>query len=267
MLRRLHRICHDDHVHQPLLGGRAGSAAFYPLPLLRAILEGMTDTAYAENVSAGFTENEYDVSLTMSVAQDAKSLAVKSSEPKAGELPKQDGGTVKVHYALNDFRETYLDEYTREPLPHALVRDAIAVELNYFNNRVWELVDANKILGDKDATVIRTRWVITDKGDSNEPDIRARLVAQEINTFKHDDVLLHRLLHWRQSGCSYRRWPLRGACQMDALSRCRSSTSRRRTSMVFPNGGFTLYFHVKWASDQKPSCISGVACMAHATPE
>ena len=39
----------------------------------------------------------------------------------------------------------------------------------------------------KEAKVIRTRWVITNKGDDSEPDIRARLVAQEINTRKSDE--------------------------------------------------------------------------------
>ena len=42
-------------------------------------------------------------------------------------------------------------------------------------------------MNDKDATLIRTRWVITDKCDEATPDIRARLVAQEINTFKSDE--------------------------------------------------------------------------------
>ena len=46
-----------------------------------------------------------------------------------GEIPVQGGGTRKIHYALQDFRATYLDEYTREPLPHELVRAAIREEL------------------------------------------------------------------------------------------------------------------------------------------
>ena len=39
-----------------------------------------------------------------------------------------------------------------------------------------------------DSKVIHTRWVITNKGDTQKPDIRARLVACELNTFKSDDL-------------------------------------------------------------------------------
>ena len=71
----------------------------------------------------------------------------------------------------------YLDEYTREPFDHALVRAAIQEELDYFNTHVWELCDAKRVMEDSEAKVIRTRWVITNKGDAQNPDIRARLVA------------------------------------------------------------------------------------------
>ena len=37
--------CDKSHVHQPLVGGRCRDAAFYPLPLAKAILEGIALTA------------------------------------------------------------------------------------------------------------------------------------------------------------------------------------------------------------------------------
>ena len=89
-----------------------------------------------------------------------------SDAPKVppGHLPKQGGGTVRINYELKDFKAAYLDEYTREELPHAVVRAAIREELEYFNQRVWELADTAKILGDADAKPIRARWVICNKG-------------------------------------------------------------------------------------------------------
>ena len=81
----------------------------------------------------------------------------------------------------------YLDGYTREPLPSDLVQAAIKEELEYFNSKVWELSDARKVFGNSDSKVIRTRWVICNKGDAEKPDIRARLVACELNTYKSDD--------------------------------------------------------------------------------
>ena len=41
MAAQLNNICKRDHVHQPLEGGRCRDAAFYPAPLVRAILKGM----------------------------------------------------------------------------------------------------------------------------------------------------------------------------------------------------------------------------------
>ena len=61
MLRRLHKTCSRNHAHQPLLSGRAGQAALYPLPLLKAILLGMSDTEHENKILPDFTKDEYDV--------------------------------------------------------------------------------------------------------------------------------------------------------------------------------------------------------------
>ena len=45
MASRLGTRCDKQHVHEPLLGGRAAAAALYPLPLITEILRGMRDTA------------------------------------------------------------------------------------------------------------------------------------------------------------------------------------------------------------------------------
>ena len=51
-----------------------------------------------------------------------------------------------MHYSPKDFKDVYLDEYTREPLPHELTKQAIREELEYFNDTVWELADAPAVL-------------------------------------------------------------------------------------------------------------------------
>ena len=48
MVECLDKRCDRSHKHQHLSGGRAAEAAFYPLPLIRAILKGMRDTADSE---------------------------------------------------------------------------------------------------------------------------------------------------------------------------------------------------------------------------
>ena len=74
MLKRLHGLCPRDHKHQPLLGGRASSASFYPIPLLRAILQGMNDAEHSENAVSSLTESEYDVSRSMSLCSSTTAL-------------------------------------------------------------------------------------------------------------------------------------------------------------------------------------------------
>ena len=48
MLKHLNRICGKSHKHQPLEGRKCADAAFYPLPMIRATLRGMHDTAKAD---------------------------------------------------------------------------------------------------------------------------------------------------------------------------------------------------------------------------
>ena len=72
-------------------------------------------------------------------------------------------------------------------MPTHLIRAAIKEELNYFNARVWEITDANKVKDFKDGKVVRCRWVICNKGDAVNPDVRARLVACEVNYGGKDD--------------------------------------------------------------------------------
>ena len=55
-------------------------------------------------------------------------------------------------------------------------------ELNYFNSkRIWELTEPKDVKGIADAVHVRTRWVLCNKGDSTNADMRARLVACEVN--------------------------------------------------------------------------------------
>ena len=50
-----------------------------------------------------------------------------------------------------------------------------------FNGKVWEITDSEGAKKLKDAKIVRRRWVLCNKGDSINPDVRARL-AGEINT-------------------------------------------------------------------------------------
>ena len=53
MIRGLSRRCSKDHLHQPLLDGRAKAAEHYPMELVVEILRGIRDTADGKH-------NDYD---------------------------------------------------------------------------------------------------------------------------------------------------------------------------------------------------------------
>ena len=78
-------------------------------------------------------------------------------------------------------KEIYRDEHTGEILPRHLIQEAIKEELSYFNADVWEVMDKEGLKKFKDAKLVRCRWVLCSKGDDQNPDVRARLVACEIN--------------------------------------------------------------------------------------
>ena len=79
------------------------------------------------------------------------------------------------------FKSQYRDEYTSEPLPASWVEAAIQEKIGYFNARVWVGVPLKVALAGPDAKIIGCRWVISNKNDPSNPDIRTRLVAQEIS--------------------------------------------------------------------------------------
>ena len=126
--------------------------------MLKSILQGIADTTQSDSSVTSMVEDEHSASLSLSIAQaelsplesgvpvqkvtsshaetdptsksdlrDSNKMPV-AQPPET--IPVQDGGYVKIKYDLNNFKETYLDEYTREALPHHLVRAAIQEELD-----------------------------------------------------------------------------------------------------------------------------------------
>ena len=85
-----------------------------------------------------------------------------------------------------EFRDQYKDEYTGEVLPQAQVQEAIRDELNYFCDNVWRSCSMGEAMKTPDSKIIPSRWVLCNKGDAEHPDVRARLVGCEINTYKDD---------------------------------------------------------------------------------
>ena len=86
-----------------------------------------------------------------------------------------------VTYSSENLLARYLDEYTGEVLDPELIFTAIREELDYFNYRVWQLELKSDMMQKPDSVFVRSRWVMCNKGDLRNPDVRARLVACEIH--------------------------------------------------------------------------------------
>ena len=84
------------------------------------------------------------------------------------------------------YKDRYVDEYAGEELPIEETKAAIANELSYFCEHVWMGANASAAHSDPEAKTIPSRWVFCNKGDSETPDVRARLVGCEVNTYKDD---------------------------------------------------------------------------------
>ena len=173
MAKALTRTCTWDRVHQPLTSGRCAAAAFCPMPLVRAISKGIRrQKNISKSVVSSFAmvPTEYVTSMT-----DSGELAPTST------CPKVNGDHVEISSGSRSFKHVCRDGYANDTLPDDLVRAAICEKLTYFNNRVWQITDMKTAESHKDARAVRCRWVLCNKGDSSSPDVRAQLVACEMN--------------------------------------------------------------------------------------
>ena len=63
-----------------------------------------------------------------------------------------------------------------------LILEATMEKVCYLNDkRMRELAELKDVKAIADAVHVRTRWVLCSKGDPTKPDMRARLVACEVN--------------------------------------------------------------------------------------
>ena len=80
-------------------------------------------------------------------------------------------------------RDQFVDDLTGLPLPPDLCRVARAKEFEYFNTKqVWDVRSINKARRRMGHSPISVRWVETNKGDDQSPNIRSRFVSREIRT-------------------------------------------------------------------------------------
>ena len=76
MAEQLQTRCDRSHVHRQLVGGRCKEAAYYPLELIRAILQGIKDTAMATQLA-----KEEFVQTLMALSKSDRTPGQKSGPP------------------------------------------------------------------------------------------------------------------------------------------------------------------------------------------
>ena len=87
--------------------------------------------------------------------------------------------------ASSTSHRTY-DEYTGAELDPAQVKAAKTEELDFFRKKgVWDVVSRDEAHGSR---VVGTRWVSCNRGDENHPDVRCRLVCQEVKTYQSEEL-------------------------------------------------------------------------------
>ena len=140
-------------------GNRAARAAIYPPDLVEVIVRGLQLQRECDH-QAGCAECPLNSALAQA-------------------LTDEEG--IRTFQMVKEAR----DEYTGEELDAALVHEAKKEELAYFKSkRVWRVVPRHRARGQR---VVGTRWVNSNKGDHEHPEIRCRLVAQEVKTYESDE--------------------------------------------------------------------------------
>ena len=181
MVQCLSRTCDKSHTHQHLAGGRCAAAAFYPMPLVRAILEGMRATT--DHLERTITQSSEYKSIIAAVTNAASTIPTEPDDSAilSSSIKRTSGGVLPIGYLPCQFRPRYIDEYTGQVLDPELAKGAIIEELDYFNSRVWEISTMEEMRAVPGHIHVRSRWVCCNKGDDSMPDVRCRLVACEIN--------------------------------------------------------------------------------------
>ena len=142
--------CKDQHRHIPLLGGRAKHAAAYPEQLCDAFIDGMLMERRAKS----------DILMNLGETEDMCDRA------------EEDNIIRMTKYAI--------DDVTGKELDPALVVRAREEEMKGFKEfGVYDYVRREEARAHPTGKKVGVRWVDVDKGSSEAPVIRSRLVCQE----------------------------------------------------------------------------------------
>ena len=111
---------------------------------------------------------------------------VKQCETDGRMSPNQIGAVTAEEHVYD--KQVY-DDISGEPLDMELVKEARKEEMKEFNkHEVYVKVPLQECWDETGKEQIGTRWVDANKGDKVHPEVRSRLVAQEIKRDRREDL-------------------------------------------------------------------------------
>ena len=112
-------------------------------------------------------------------------------------------------FGTTNYDQQYYDEGTWDPLDPALVEVGEKDEMDRFARmNVYQYVSRDQAIEDREGKFIKVKWVRINKGTSQNPRVRCRLVGQELGFGVKDDelyagtpslVMLKLMLSWYAS--------------------------------------------------------------------
>jgi len=176
LLKQLSKLCmgkngycsgygpNEGKRHRHCEGRTARDAAIYPMELCREILRGISRQLKADGYFADEEVGLIQPSLREVIhslqRNDAYVLITDDGKPPSGK---------------------FRDDVSGQVLLDSLVGEAQQKELDYFESKqVWELRPRAECQAQTGKRPISVRWVLTNKGDDEQPNYRARLVARQI---------------------------------------------------------------------------------------
>ena len=155
--------CQGCKRHVQLVEGRAKAAQRYPRPLCRAVTRGIIEQA----------------------RMDAQELFSLECESFIGELCEVDANEISQIEHEPESWKSYWDDISGERLDYKLTSEARKEEIKGIHDfKVYLKAPVAMCPKETGKRPIGTRWVDSNKGDKDKPNIRSRLVAQELNMYK-----------------------------------------------------------------------------------
>ena len=179
-LARLKKRCPNRngvkvHDHVVLQAGRTRAAQIYPPGLCRAICSGLKEQISVDR-QGQFLLMEMD-----NAPENAKSLMnmAEKIEKKCETVEEHDEGVMEEAW----------DDVSGRALDPEQVKKARKEEIEYVHKMgLYVKVPINECHNKTGKPQIIVRWIDINKGDTEHPNYRSRLVAREINIHKRDDL-------------------------------------------------------------------------------